>query len=216
MSPILLYALVPADQASPSAGRDGGELSVVTEGSVAMLYEERTEAPAATQEELVGFGEVLSAISRERPTLPVRFGTVVADVAEVRELMRRREPEWRERLEAVAGHVEMVVHARDETAPKPAPATPGGGREYLTSRAAALRHTETMYDELAAALEPHCREQRRLPGTEELRLACLVPAGGTEALRAAVQAWSDAQGGRSTSTTGPWPAFSFTDEEAST
>ena len=71
-----------------------------------------------------------------------------------------------------------------------APAAPGSGREYLMSRAAARRHAEAMYDDLTAGLSAHCRESRRLQASEEIRVACLVPAGDTESFLAAVESWA--------------------------
>ena len=110
-------------------------------------------------------------------------------------------------------HVEIVVHAQDAAAPAPTPAAPGSGREYLMSRAAARRHAEAMYDDLTAGLSAHCRESRRLQASEEVRVACLVPAGETESVLAAVESWAGAQQGRRVTTTGPWPPFSFTEKE---
>lgn len=209
---IVLYALVPAGDTSPAATAPDG-LRVLARGSVAALYDEREEAPSTSRQDILDFGRVVSDISKAGPALPVRFGTVVESLGALGDLLESREAEWRERLATVAGHVEIVVHAQDAAAPAPTPAAPGSGREYLMSRAAARRHAEAMYDDLTAGLSAHCRESRRLQASEEIRVACLVPAGDTESFLAAVESWAGAQQGRRVTTTGPWPPFSFTEKE---
>lgn len=217
MSVFVLYAVVPAGRLPPPAGTTGraARTAELSEGSVALVYEERDAAPAPSRPELVDHGRVVEAIAGTGPVLPVRFGTVLEDLDEARELLRTRESEWTERLRLVAGHVEVLVHAYDDRAPRPSPPAAGAGREYLMSRAAARRHTDTMFDELAAVLGPHCREMRRLPATDEVRVACLVPSGGSDELRASLQAWADAAEGRRATTTGPWPPFTFAEEDRS-
>lgn len=213
MSVLVLYAVVPADRLPPSAGATVGAFSTVVEGSVALAYEAREEAPPNDRAEMIAFAGVLQELGRAAPVLPVRFGTVLDDVAQLRELIRERGPAWRERLSYVEGHVELLVHAYDDQAPRPSPASSGSGREYLLSRAAARRHSETMYDELTALLDQHSRETRRLRGDGEVRVACLVPADGIEKLRLALDTWAEAQDGRRVTTTGPWPPFTFAEED---
>jgi Gas vesicle synthesis protein GvpL/GvpF len=217
MSVLVLYAVVLAGRLPPPAGATGGglpRLSVLSEGPVAVLYEEREEAPAADRPELLAFARTAQAVAADGPALPVRFGTVLDDLEDLRRLLRERGDGWQERLSYVDGHVEVVVHASDEQAPRPTPASKGGsGRDYLMSRAAARLHTETMHDELAAALGAHCREIRRLPGEDEVRLACLLASGDTDKLRSTLESWAGAQEGRAARTTGPWPPFTFAEED---
>jgi hypothetical protein len=215
VSVLLLYAIVPADRVPPSAGSPGG-LSVLAHRSVAALYDERDEPPSTSREELVEFGRAVTEIWTAAPCLPVRYGTVLASREQLRELLEQREEEWRERLLVVAGNAELLVHVRDESAPRlaqPARGEPGAGREYLLSRAAARRHTESMLEDLTAHLAPHCRELRQLRASDEVRLACLVPAEDTDKFRAALDAWAAAQDSRRVTVTGPWPPFSFTEED---
>jgi len=214
MSPFLLYALVPADQASAAMTAASGVLSAVSEGSIAVLYEERDDPPSGSREQLVTFEKVVSDICRTGPTLPVRFGSVVDDLTEVRDLVHEREDQWRQRLDVVAGHVELVIHARDDTAPRPSPVGRGQGREYLLSRARAQHHAERLYADLVGALGAHCRETRRLTASDEIRVACLVPEAGLETLSILVKRWAEAHEGRHATMTGPWPPFSFTQEDA--
>ena len=214
MSPFLLYALVPADQASAATSAAGGVLSAVSEGSIAVLYDQREDLPSGSREQLVTFERVVSDICRTGPALPVRFGSVVEDLRQVRDLVREREDQWRQRLDVVAGHVEMVIHACDDTAPRPSPVGRGQGREYLLSRARAQHHAERLYTDLVGALGAHCRETRRLTASDEIRVACLVPEAEHDGLSTLVKRWASASEGRHATMTGPWPPFSFTQEDA--
>ena len=215
MSVYLLLALVPAERLPPSAGTPGGP-GVLAHGGVAALYEERDGRPSADREELLAFGGRVTEISATVPTLPVRFGTVLAGLTELRDLLEERQAEWLERLSVVAGHVEVLVDVRDEHAPLPAHPVrgePGAGREYLMSRAAARRHAEAVLEDLEEQLGPHCSELRRLRDSGEIRVACLVPSDGVEKLRAAIDSWAGPQQGLRVRTSGPWPPFSFTEKE---
>lgn len=213
MSVFVLYALVPTEAVSSRVATSTGDLSVLARGAVAMVYQERDIAPPTSHQELVSFGRVVSEIAQRGATLPVRFGTVMDSLGEVEELLSEREEQWRERLAAVSGRVEILVHVRDDAAPAPTPAARGSGRDYLMSRAAARRHTDTLSEDLTAHLAPACRDLRRLRSSDEIRLACLVPEDGTERFRETLEAWAEARPSCNVTTTGPWPPFSFTEEE---
>ena len=85
--------------------------------------------------------------------------------------------------------------------------------ERIRARTAYVSARGFVYDDLTAGLSAHCRESRRLQASEEVRVACLVPAGETGSFLAAVESWAGAQQGRRVTTTGPWPPFSFTEKE---
>jgi len=208
---LLLYAVVPTGD--PTGTAEGvfadPPLRRLDGASVGVLYEERDRAP--DRADLLPFGDAVQALTSSGPVLPVRFGTVVAGIPELTGLLREREGQWRERLEAVRGHVEMVVHARVEGAP--AAPVDGSGTAYLMSRAAALHEEEERLSTLMDAIRPVASEVRVLRGNREVRLACLVSAARVASLRAAVRRWGEACEGRLAEATGPWPAFSFTETE---
>jgi hypothetical protein len=213
VSLVVPYAVVPAGRLPPPAGATGREVSLVTEGSLGLLYEERERPPARTRDEMVAFAQLVGEIAASGPALPVRYGTVLDGLAEARTLLLERAPQWHDRLSFVADHVELLVHVYDDRAPRPSAPAPGSGREYLLSRAAARRHADALYDGLAAALAPHCRDVRRLRGSDEVRAACLVAADATVDLREALESWAAAQQGTRVTTTGPWPPFTFAEED---
>jgi hypothetical protein len=211
----MLYAVVPAGLLSPPAGATGSALQAVSGGSVDILFEEREELPTGSRDEVLAFGRRLQQLADTCTLLPVRFGSVLPGRAEVTELLAERQDQWRSRLEHVAGHVEVLVHAWDEDAPEPATvsAAAGSGQRYLMSRAAVLHHRERLVEELHAVASPLCREVRVLPADPEVRLACLVRAEGVADLRAALERWTGSEGTRRVRMTGPWPPFSFATEE---
>lgn len=209
---LVLYAVVRPG--TPSEALERLDL-----GRVSVLYETRDHAPRPEQEEVLGFGDVLQHIANQGPALPVRFATVVEDLAALEALARAREVGWDHRLDVVSGHVEMVVHASEPPPvppelPSPAEAARTSGRDYLMARAAVHRHEDERRTGLVQAVRGVVRETRVLRGRDETRLACLVPSGAEETLRTAVQEWAAARPGRHVLVTGPWPPFSFTDEPA--
>lgn len=213
---LVLYAVVPAGSGDPAtAGRPLRRLDL---GKVGVLYEERDRPPSAGRADLLSFGEAVQELASAGPVLPVRFGTTLPDLAGLEELVEERGPGWRRRLEAVEGHVEMVVHARDLGRPVPTVPESDGitGTEYLMSRAAVHRHEAELLASVEAAIRPVVSETRVLRGDQETRVACLVATDRVASLRAALQRWAEAVGGRLAEATGPWPPYSFAEaEEAS-
>jgi len=194
----------------PEAPAEG--LERLDRGAVSVLYESRDRAPRPEQVEVLRLGEVVQRVARNGPVLPVRFGTVVEDLAALEALARDREVGWDHRLDVVSGHVEMVVHAAGPpSVPPSSGGSPASGRDYLMARAAVRRHDEELRAGLARAVQEVARETRELRGRDEVRLACLVPSGAEDGLRRAVQQWCDERPDREVLVTGPWPPFSFTE-----
>ena len=211
---ILLYAVVPADGGTVAAA-ESLDVSVVAEDGVALVYRELETAPTTDREEVLRFGEVLTALGRETTMLPVRFGTVLPGVAEARELLEDRGHGWRSRLDDLAGQVELIVHVRATHLATPADESPGTGGDYLRAKVADHRRRSAAVTEVAAVVTPWCRAARPLPPGEaaEVRLACLVAAGDVADLRSAVEAWAAEHPDGHVTVTGPFPVFSFTEDD---
>lgn len=205
---LLLYAVVPAGAPLPAGVH---ALRRVDVGPIGAVVETRDQVPSPERPDVLRFGEVVRSVAAGGPALPVRFGTVLPDDAEVAHLLHERQDELASRLQTLVGHVEVILHVEDESAPTPAPPGETSGREYLLSRVAAVRHREDLLAALESALDPWAREFRRLPAAEGVRLACLVPGDRVDEVRAAVDLW--ARAGRRVQMTGPWPAFSFSEPE---
>ena len=211
---ILLYAVVPADDRAAAAAADL-DLSVVAQDGVALAYREVSSAPTAERGEVLRFGDVLTTLAEDATLLPVRFGTVLPGVEQALELLQSRGGGWRDRLDDLAGQVEVILHVGTDVVPAPATATAGTGGDYLRAKVAEHRRRSTEVEEVAAVVTPWCRAARPLsPGAAaEVRLACLVAAADVVGLRAAVDAWAADHTDRHVTVTGPFPVFSFTEDD---
>jgi hypothetical protein len=205
---ILLYAIVPADQAMQPMWKPGAELRIVAHETLAAVYEELESARSPSVEVLTQYGGVLLDLTRRCPVLPVRFGTVLPDLEELRAMLSSRHDEWAERLAQVAGNVELIVHLPYSSAGSDHPES-RSGREYLLARVSAHKRRQSLQQALISVVEAHCLELRWLRGVDELRLACLVPAGEAEPLRIALGAWAGGDNGAAPTVTGPFPVLSF-------
>ena len=211
---LVLYAVVPARHPSPAAGTTGQPLDVVSDGPVGVVVEQRDEPLPADRPTLLAFGETVQRLAEATTVLPVRFGTTVPDREALRQLLRENAARWQARLQAVTDKVEMVVHADvGEALPDPA-GDRASGRAYLLARADAVHRAEAVTAGLLAALRPVSHEQRLLRGRGgETRVACLVGQAEVQRVERALADWSSAGEGRTAHITGPWPPFSFTEEE---
>src|SRR4051812_19447948 len=108
-----VYGVVPGDAAPPKrTGIDGGRIRTVRSGPVAALVSAAAPGPVlARRASLLAHAEVLRDALEQAPSvLPLRFGIVMPHAAAVRrELLAGREEELLERLDALAGRVELRV-----------------------------------------------------------------------------------------------------------
>ncbi|HEY9291071.1 MAG TPA: GvpL/GvpF family gas vesicle protein, partial [Microlunatus sp.] len=199
------YAVVPADWNPRASDDQTVELSVLRGEDVAVVYGELEQAPDRTPDQIIAFGRTLTAMAASGPMLPIRYGTVAADLDLLRQMMQDRTEEWRRRLVAVAGHVEMIVHmdraAQSATTHMP----PANGREYLMAKVRAHSWGHDRYDEVLDAVGDHVHDVRRLGSSDEhLRIALLVPESELERFQEAVGRLSQRRGSYPTQITGPW------------
>ena len=237
---IVLYAVAALAEAAPGTGGagDGGAefasdlgVSVLAEGEVGLVYREVASAPRPEREQVLEFGGVVTTLADRTSILPIRFGTTVGDVEEARALLRSRGEEWRLRLHDLAGQVEAIVHVRPRD-DRPRPAAAGGspqpgseptpesapvrvtGGDYLRAKVAQHQRQSSEQARVVTVLSPWCRAVRPLPSSEGVRLACLLRADALDDLRSAVEEWADANPDRDVRVTGPFPVFSFAEEDA--
>lgn len=206
---MLLYAVLPQSPVAQSLTTE--RLTFHTSGSLMVAVGERDQAPERTMSEVLAFGRVLRRIWERSPLLPIRFGTVVADINELEHTIDEHRDSWLARLDAVSGHSEFIVHL---PAAEGAPSSAGvvgspSGREYLAHRAQTLERHQSRVEELERRVGPYADERAVLPG--EGRIAYLVRDEHISDVQGAIAAWSD---GTSVEVTGPWPPFSFCGEES--
>jgi hypothetical protein len=204
-----LYAVIPTDAAVP------GGLDVLEGNTVAVVHSEEEPGTTSDPDAVLDFGRTVEQIARQGPALPMRFGTTVADLTDLRVLIAEHEEAWATRLAAVGDCCELIVHldGSSSAVPRPAP-TELSGRDYLMRRAEAVHSRDAVHDELHAVLRPWLREARALPGTRSDRVAVLVPRDAAAPARLRIESWAAERNDLKVAITGPWPPFSFC--EAST
>jgi hypothetical protein len=205
---LLLHAITPAGVAPPEG------FAAFLGRRVAVVYADR-EAPSPDRAAVLEFGRTIQELADDGPLLPIRFGTTVADLERLAELVAEHEPAWSARLSAVSGCCELIVHVNRESPAAPSSGQHISGREYLLQRTAAVRAADALQDQVGAALRPVAKEIRSLPGGKDHhRFALLVHRATATVARTDVQRWATAHPDLHVAVTGPWPPFSFGEEVA--
>lgn len=154
--------------------------------------------------------ERLERLMAERPLLPVRFGTRVADEAAAAAAVAGRGPELMARLDQVRGAVELAVRVRIAD-PEPEPAiVAASGAEYLHARTARTHAADAVRE----ALDALARDSRERSGDEPLRAAYLVDRGAIEDFVVRVRELQAEHPELAILCTGPWPPYSFAEAAA--
>lgn len=161
--------------------------------------------------------EVLLALSRTHPVLPVRFGTVLADREAIADLLTSRGDQFREALEAVTGTDEWVIRVDaesiddapdDEEGLSPGHAFFAKRKAMARARADAREAATARAGELHGRLSALARRVHPLPVREPAtltRTAYLVDREVADSFVAAAESASGVRIG----VQGPLPPFRF-------
>jgi hypothetical protein len=181
-------------------------LGAVRRGGLSVLYAPAPAAEDRTPEALWAREEVLEELMEERDLLPVRYGTLVADEDAAARALEERHEQLAAGLERVRGAVELSVRvlAREEPAP-----TGDSGRDYIDARADGARRAELVHAPLASI----ARESVIRSAPDLLRAAYLVDRGAVGAFVERVRSLQQSHPELALVCTGPWPAFSFVEEQ---
>ena len=211
---MLLYAVVPPEAEAPALdGVCGHELETLRNSGAALVAEECDRQPEASRPTALRYYQIVDQLSRSASALPVRFPTVVSDRGEAVRELTRQAPQWRQRLDELHGLAEMVFRATWPDLTAAADAGQLAGSAYLRRRAAVVHATEQTANELEQRARRVCRDVRRLSATEGVRLACLAPRTAEPELRQVLGEWRREAAGREVTLAGPWPPFSFVDQQ---
>lgn len=121
-----------------STARDAkrAEVDAVSVKSLAAIVQRGTPAPAVTEQALRAQAEALSKLeARGLSFLPVRFGTVVASEAELKQLLAPIAKQLADALALTRGRRQMTVRVRGKRVPAPR----SSGRAFLVARAREAR-----------------------------------------------------------------------------
>jgi gas vesicle protein GvpL/GvpF len=211
MSAVYLYAITDNRQTHVPDG-----LHVIGVDGIAGVYGSPPEEELrATEATLWAHEAVVEALMEGGAVLPARFGTVLESVDRLREELAARQEQFARGLDRVRGRVELGVRA---VWPERAGATTAAesGRAYLERKVAEQRAAE---DAVASVHEPLRRlaveATARVEQTPCLTViaAYLVDRGDVERFRDEAERLAHALEGVTLACTGPWPPYSFTDEQ---
>lgn len=234
---LYLYGITSSPELPTAALGLGGvgqaEVSLLGNGGLRLvvsvldreLEELQSADPKVTLAAVQRHDELLTAISRSAPVLPVRFGTVLADEAAAEHLVADRGGQLARALAAVAGAGEWVVRV-DAVDALPASSTdeaadltPGHAffarkRSQTQARIDARAAAAAVGQALSERLHALSRASRQLPLREPdtvLRTAYLIDSREEERLLATV----DACEGAAVTVQGPLPPYRFADQPSS-
>lgn len=208
---ILLYAISRDDARAPAAG----ELHEICSAGLRALAGPVQEPLTADLEELVHYEETIEAVMQRHTILPMRFGSVVADEDEARELLKARAHEFATALAQLDGAVEFGVQASTSSHSRPAQnggAAAGPGESYMRARLEEQRCRRELQEWLDGELDGLVRERvyRVTPvcGPGAISAAYLVDRASQERFLQRIE-----QLGRTAehtlSCSGPWPPYTF-------
>ncbi|TLP75551.1 GvpL/GvpF family gas vesicle protein [Nesterenkonia sphaerica] len=110
---VYLYGVVPAETAAPAdlQGIQSQPVEVLEHESVAVLVSEvDPDQILGTPDDLLAHTQLLDAVARQTPVLPLAFGTVVPEAAAVVEdILSPSQQEYAAGLENVDGHAQYTV-----------------------------------------------------------------------------------------------------------
>lgn len=175
---------------------------------------------------------VIDALTAVTTPLPIRLGTVFRDDSGVRVMVEAREDAFRRALDRLEGRVEWGVKVYldpDAAEADRPPEKAASGRDYLRQRRMRNRSHEEMWEKAEAfahrlheTLSGRAEDVRLHPpqnptlsgsaGRNVLNAAYLVPRTESEEFVETVDRTKDDVPGLRVELTGPWAAYSFTEE----
>ncbi|MGO8745028.1 MAG: GvpL/GvpF family gas vesicle protein [Thermoguttaceae bacterium] len=236
---LYLYGITIADHMlCPLSGVGGADVELIAEGSLAAIVSQLAVGKVRPQRaNLAAHHRILHDLAEQRPVLPVVFGTITGNEAELRRVLRQNRGALAGLLDRLRGKVEMglkvywdlpnvfeyfVATHQELEAMRNRLFRPGrmptveekvelGERFVSLLQQARERHTRRVKEALAA----YCVEVRSIdPGEERmiLKLACLVEKDRQEqweeGVRQAAMLFDDHY---RFDYNGPWPPYNFAD-----
>src|SRR5947209_5753559 len=101
----LLYCIAYADRPEPVCA--DASIMARCAGLGAVAAEQQAEDLAPTVDKLLAYANVIERYDRERSVIPMRFGCVFDDLAQLKKILEDRQREYRELLSQLDGHTEI-------------------------------------------------------------------------------------------------------------
>lgn len=223
--PVLYVYAVTASHHRPRelAGLDGLPLRVVESGPVEAIYSEHEVVPEPDEDLLWAHEQVVEGLMKDWTLLPMRFASTVDEPQALALMLEQRRDEFLVALERVQGAIELSVRAQlsseeEEETGEQLSIAPGGGpgTAFLFERARRHRHAESLVDLIHQPLALLARRSLLKPrhgSPREFKAAYLVEKGMVEDFGRRVSRLNATLGDVRVSCTGPWPPYSFVEEE---
>jgi len=209
---IYLYAVVERRAGPPAAaGLEDAPLEALRLDRLAVICSRHAEKVFAPQAEaLWRHDRVVEEAMRGGPALPVRFGTTFDEERRALAALAAQAPRLARRLHEVRGCVELAVRV-EPSSPWPTVAA-RTGIGYLGAKLERRRAARSLAEQALSPLDALAVASRRLaPSAAGLRASYLVPSARVERFADAVRGLCDR--GLRVSCTGPWPPYSFVEDE---
>ena len=212
---IYLYGITEPGAGTPEmSGLDDETVSLLEAGPVAGLVSSHDRAGFDPDPEALWCHDrVLESAMEHGPVLPARFGSTFADTQELINLLKREGGRLSRQLERVRGCVELAVRVSLPVAERP---DPKNGQEYLRARLAEQNESRAAVRLALQPLAEHAvlsQKNARSDDGATLTASYLVPAGEVDHFAAEVRELAREHAELSLSCTGPWPPYSFVEEE---
>ncbi len=220
---IWLYALTdnPMAELPDIAGHGANPLEQTCTDELSGIWSSWSpDRPGASNHEALWHQEaVLEALMCDRAVLPLRYGTVLEGVDELRSMMIGRQVQWRRALDRVRGCVELGVRASSKPAASgPAPGPPGeSGADYLRRRGAERERADAVAGAVhtpLAEIASTCDTNLRAAVSPVFAASYLVPESELDRFKGVVRQLATDHPELAIVCTGPWPPYSFVDDEA--
>jgi hypothetical protein len=158
--------------------------------------------------------QVVEAAMASGPVLPARFGTTFANASELDSALEHNEARLRRQLERLRGCVELAVRV---SVPASRTASPSDGQAYVRAQLARRRRRQALIDQAIVPLARHA-VRSHTPGrdsdTTTLTASFLVRLGQVDEFADRVRRLAEHHSELAFSCTGPWPPYSFAEEDA--
>jgi hypothetical protein len=185
-------------------GLNNTSLHRLISGDLVCVYSEASEdllqaAPDLLRKRALEFHKIVQSEFTDQTILPFRFPSLFPNAEAIRRFLDTYSPAYVAELHRLQGLVQAELHI-----PRPAPAGPSSGAEYLRSRRAWTEQIAYLRDRLQKF--PDVREIQHSELVREDRIFVLLPRASMGWLKSEVTSWSDLPRLRFS---GPWPPLAF-------
>jgi hypothetical protein len=189
-----------------------GDVDSISEGAVAAFVKRDVAgAPAPDSDSLLHHDRVVFSLMDGGAVLPMRFGSIVREEADVRDMLAQRRDKLERRLEHVRGCVEFGARATWRS-PRQAETDAPAGHAFMLAKLRARSAARWLVDELSSPLAELATDTRvELCPRDDTAFAAsyLVARDHAGLFEHRARALTHATPEATLVLSGPWPPYSF-------